>query len=126
MTWLASMPETKMLIWVALAAMAPGMARPISALISGVSFGMREPDARARPVARPTTAGPAWHDAGDGHRPIEAAMAAADGVGLRQDRDQRHEVEQGRRDGRDGEAAARVQHPRQQGARWPCRAGRAW
>ena len=35
------MPETKTLIWVALAAMAPGTARPISFLISGVSRGQR-------------------------------------------------------------------------------------
>ena len=35
------MPETKTLIWVALAAMAPGTARPISFLISGVRRGQR-------------------------------------------------------------------------------------
>ena len=50
------MPETKMLIWVALLAMAAGMARRTSALMSGVSLGRtnrtRAPALRAAQTTR--------------------------------------------------------------------------
>ncbi len=74
-TWLASMPEMKMLIWVALAAAAPGIAFPIKALISGVSRGSVQctaaPDFFTPQVSSATWATPAPST------PQEAAMAAA-------------------------------------------------
>ena len=108
------MPEMKMFTWVALAAMAPGMASPISALISGVRRGQAHDDPRAGPLARPTRPAPPGSTPADQYAP-GGGVGGADRVRLRQDGDQHHEVQQHRRAGREDEAPARVQHAREQG-----------
>ncbi len=116
MTWLASMPETKMLIWVALAAMAPGMASSISALHLG-----REPAAcgcrpARRRVARPTSNRPAWATPAI-TTPDRGRIGRRSGGSVcgRTD-DQGDDVEQGRRGRpRRRSCAPGVQHARQSG-----------